>query len=208
MRIPFPHHPEEHSMTRKLSLTVFAATQCIFAALVATAPAQAADSIPSYFFSQWTVKSNCTEANAGPATRVQAGLKFKISNDSTDGTYTLQAINTDGKQWASEWNGVKLRYRAGGKMTTVPADFECVAGSEESSASASPLLAMSGYVQTAEPQYSFEHYYGLVTIHGQPEHVLIFPRGAKGGTSAIIVLESASTSSNVNLDDNGVINSN
>ena len=195
-------------MTRKLSLTVFAATQCVFAALVATAPAQAADSIPSYFFSQWTVKSNCTEANAGPATRVQPGLKFKISNDSTNGIFRLQTINNDGKQWASAWNGVKLQYRAGTKMTTVPADFECAAGAEASSASASPLLAMSGYVQTAEPQYSFEHFYGLVTINGQPEHVLVFPRDAKGGTSAIIVLESASTGSSVNLDDNGVISSN
>jgi hypothetical protein len=195
-------------MTRKLSLTTFAATQCVFAALVAAAPVHAADTIPSYFFSQWTVKSNCTEANAGLATRVQPGLKFKITNESADGTYTLQTINTDGKQWANEWNGVKLEYRAGTKMTTVPADFECVAGSEASSASASPLLAMSGYVQTAEPQYTFEHFYGLANIHGQMEHVLIFPRDAAGGTSAVIVLESASTGSSVNLDDNGVINSN
>lgn len=195
-------------MTRKLSLTVFAATQCVFAALVAAAPARAADSIPSYFFSQWTVKANCTEANAGPATRVRTGLKFKISNDSTDGAYTLQTINTDGKQWASDWNGVKLQYRAGTKMATIPADFECQPDSEASSASSSPLLAMSGYVQTAEPQYSFEHFYGLVTINGQPEHVLIFPRDAKGSTSAIIVLESATTGSSVNLDDNGVISGN
>lgn len=196
-------------MTRKLSLAIFAATQCVFAALIAAAPARANEAIPSYFFSQWTVKSNCTEANAGPATRVLPGLKFKISNESTDGTYTLEAINTGGKRWASEWNGVKLEYRAGTKMTTVPADFECVAGAESSSASSSPLLAMSGYVQTVEPQYSYEHFYGLVKIHGQLEHVLIFPRDAKGGTSAaIIVLESASTGSSVSLDDNGVINSN
>jgi hypothetical protein len=67
---------------------------------------------------------------------------------------------------------------------------------------------MSGYVQTVEPQYEQEHFYGLATIHGQPEHVLIFPREAKGGTSAIIVLESASTASTINLDANGVINSN
>ena len=155
------------------------------------------------------MKSNCTEANAGPAARVQAGLKFKISNDSTNGTYTLKTVNTDGKQWASEWNGVKLQYRAGTKMSTVPADFECVAGAEGSSTSSSPLLAMSGYVQTVEPQYSYEHFYGLVTIHGQPEHVLIFPRDASnGGTSAIIVLESATTGSNVSLDDNGVISTN
>jgi hypothetical protein len=196
-------------MTRKISLTVFAAAQCVFAALVAATPAQAADSIPSYFFSQWTVKSNCTEANAGPAAQVQTGLKFSISNDSTNGTYTLQTTNSGGKQWASEWNGIKLQYRAGTKMTTVPADFECVAGAEASTTSSSSLLAMSGYVQTVEPQYSYEHFYGLVTIHGQPEHVLIFPRDASaGGAPAIIVLESASTSSTVNLDDNGVISTN
>jgi len=194
-------------MSRKLSLTVFAATQCVFAALVATAPARAAaDSIPQYFFNQWTVKSNCAEANAGPATRVQAGLQFKISNESHDGTYTLKAINSNGKSWASEWNGIKLQYRAGTRITAVPADFTCVAGSETSSAAASPLLAMSGYVQTVEPQYEQEHLYGVAKIGGQLEHVLIFPRDSKSGTSAVIVLESATSGSNVALDDNGVIN--
>ena len=192
-------------MTRKLSLTAFAAAQCVFAALVATAPAHAADSIPKYFFSQWTVKSNCTEANAGPATRVQAGLKLKISSDSTNGSYALQTINSDGKQWASDWNGIKLEYRPGTAMTTVPADFTCVAGAETSSAAASPLLAMSGYVQTAEPQYEQQHWYGLAKIGGQLEHVLIFPRDAKGSTSVVIVLESASSGNNVTLDDNGIL---
>lgn len=196
-------------MTRKLSLTVFAATQCVFAALAATTPAHAttpvADSIPQYFLSQWTVKSNCTEANAGPATRVQTGLQFKVSKDSTDGTYTLQTINSTGKQWASEWNGIKLEYRAGTKMTTVPADFTCIAGAEASSAASSSLLAMSGYVQTAEPQYEQEHLYGLAKIGGQLEHVLIFSRDSKSGPSAVMVVESASGGRNVALDDNGII---
>jgi hypothetical protein len=192
-------------MTRRISLTVFAAAQCVFAGLIATTPARAAQ-IPQYFFSQWTVTANCTEAQAGPATRVQAGLQFKISQ-STDGTYTLQTINASGKQWASEWQGVKLTYRAGTKMSSVPADFECVAGSEAASTSSSPFLAMSGYVQAVEPQYAQEHWYGLAKIHGQLEHVLIFPRAVKGDNSAIIVLQSASTSSNVVLDDNGVISS-
>lgn len=193
-------------MTRKLSLTTFAATQCLIFGLAATAPARAAE-IPSYFFSQWTVTSNCTEANAGPAARVQPGLQFKIApNSGAGGSYTLQTINSAGQQWATEWNGVKLVYRAGSKMTVVPADFACVAGSEQSSASSSPLLAMSSYVQTAEPQYEHQHWYGLAKIHGQLEHVLIFPRDAQGETSAIIVLESASTSTTLDLDDNGVIN--
>jgi hypothetical protein len=193
-------------MTRKISLTAFAAVQCLVVGLAATAPVRAAE-IPQYFFSQWTVTSNCTEANAGPAARVQAGLQFKIAPaKAADGSYTLQTVNTAGKQWASAWNGIKLEYRPGTKMTTVPADFTCVAGAETSSAAASPLLAMSGYVQTAEPQYEQQHWYGVAKIHGQLEHVLIFPRDAQNDTSAIIVLESASSSSDVTLDDDGVIN--
>lgn len=191
-------------MTRKLSLTAFAATQCVFAALVATAPAHAADSIPQYFFKQWTVKSNCTEANAGPGTRVQAGLQFKVSQ-ATDGTYALQTINSNGKQWSGEWNGIKLEYRPGTKMTTIPADFLCIPGSEESSVAASPLLAMSGYVQTAEPQYQQEHLYGLAKIGGELEHVLIFPRDVTGSNSVVMVLESASSANSVALDTNGAI---
>lgn len=195
-------------MTRKLSLTAFAATQCVFAALAATAPAHAvtpvADAIPQYFFKQWTVKSNCTEASAGPATRVQTGLQFKVSQ-ATDGTYALQTINSNGKQWASDWNGIKLEYRAGTKMTTIPADFVCVAGSEASSTAASPLLAMSGYVQTVEPQYEQEHLYGLAKIGGQLEHVLIFTHEVKGSSSVVMVLESASSGGSVALDDNGAI---
>lgn len=206
-------------MTRKFSLTAFAAAQCVIAGLIATTPAQAAQ-IPAYFFSQWTVTANCTEAQAGPGTRVQAGLQFKISSNSIagdsisgdsisgdGGTYTLQTINASGQQWAGEWQGVKLHYRAGIKMNTVPADFACVAGSEAASTSASPFLAMSGYVQSEEPQFAQEHWYGLAKIHGQLEHVLIFPRPTKGDNSAIIVLQSATANSNVVLDDNGVINS-
>jgi hypothetical protein len=194
-------------MTRKFLLTAFAATQCLIVGLAASAPARAAE-IPSYFFSQWTVTANCAEAHAGPAAHVQAGLQFKIaSQPAADGTYTLQTINAAGQQWASAWSGVKLEYRAGTAMAAVPADFECLAGSEAASASASPFLAMSGYVQTAEPYYAQQHWYGLVKVHGQLEHVLIFPRNATGDKSAIIVLQSASAGSNISLDDNGVINS-
>jgi hypothetical protein len=190
-------------MSRKISLTVFAAAQCLVAGFLAT-PARA--DVPKYFLSQWTVTANCLEASAGPATRVQTGLQFKVTSDSA-GHYSLQTINSNGRQWAGEWNGVKLVYRAGTKMTAIPADFECVAGAEASSASASPLLAMSGYVQTAEPQYQQEHFYGLARIRGQLEHVLIFPRDAttSGGASVVVVLESASAGANVSLDDNGVL---
>src|SRR5262249_26790583 len=123
------------------------------------------------------------------------------------GTYTLETINASGKQWASEWSGVKLEYRPGTKMSKVPADFTCVAGSEAASTSASPFLAMSGYVQTAEPQYAQQHWDGLAKIHGQLEHVLIVARDVKGENSAIIVLQSASTSTDISLDDDGVVNS-
>ncbi|HEY0341523.1 MAG TPA: hypothetical protein VGC34_12005 [Steroidobacteraceae bacterium] len=194
-------------MTRKFSLTAFAATQCLIIGLAATAPARAAD-IPQYFFSQWTVTANCTEASAGPAGRVQPGLQFKIgSQPAADGTYSLQAINAAGQQWHRAWSNVKLEYRAGTPMATVPADFTCVPGAETASASSSPFLAMSGYVQTAEPYYAQEHWYGLVKVHGQLEHVLIFPRAASGDNSAIVVLQSASAAANISLDDNGVISS-
>ena len=196
-------------MTRKFSLSVFAAAQCLVVGLAATAPVRAAE-IPQYFFSQWTVTSNCTEASAGPAARVQTGLQFKIAaTPAADGSYTLQTVNSAGKLWASAWNGVQLEYRPGTKMTTIPADFDCEAGAEASSASSSPLLAMSGYVQTAEPQYAQEHFYGLAKIQGQVEHVLIFPRDASsGGASVVVVLESASAGAAITLDDNGVIHGN
>jgi hypothetical protein len=195
-------------MTRKIPLTALAAAQCLMAGLFATAPARAAE-VPSYFFNQWTVTSNCTEANAGPAVRVKPGLQFKIANSpSANGGYILQTFNSAGQQWESAWNGIQLHFRAGTKMTAIPADFECIAGSEASSASASPLLAMSGYVQTAEPQYEAQHWYGLAKIHGQFEHVLIFPLATRiGGTSAIVVLESA-TAGSVALDEGGVLHSN
>ncbi|HVW69694.1 MAG TPA: hypothetical protein VHB68_12005 [Steroidobacteraceae bacterium] len=195
-------------MTRKLPLAAFAAAQCAFLGLAAAAPAHAAG-VPGYFFKEWTVTANCTEAHAGPAAHVAAGLKFSVSPSSlaADGSYTLVTTDAGGQKWAAEWNGIKLQYRAGTPMTAVPADFECVAGSESQSTAASPFLAMSGFVQTAEPQYAQQHWYGLATIHGQLEHVLIFPRAAQGDKSAIIVLLSASTSSTVQLDDNGVINS-
>jgi hypothetical protein len=191
-------------MTRKISLTTFAAAQCLFIGLAAAPSAQAAD-IPGYFFKEWTVTANCTEAHAGLAARVQPGLKFTVASDSVaaDGSYALETLDAGGQQWAAEWNGMKLEYRAGTKMTTLPADFECIPGSESSS----PFLAMSGYVQTAEPYYEQQHWYGLATLHGQLEHVLIFPRDLQGDKSAIIVLQSASAPTDLQLDDDGVIHS-
>jgi hypothetical protein len=189
-------------MTRKLTLSTFAAVQCLLVGLAATAPAHAAE-IPNYFFKEWTITANCTEAHAGLAARAQAGLKFKVSQDTAteDGSYTLEALNVGQQKWSAEWNGLKLEYRAGTQMTTVPADFECTPGAEATS----PFLAMSGYVQSAEPYYEQQHWYGLATIHGQLEHVLIFPRAVNGEKSAIIVLQSASAPTDIQLDDDGVI---
>jgi hypothetical protein len=48
----------------------------------------------------------------------------------------------------------------------------------------------------------------LVTIHGAPHHLLIFPRSVTGEDSAIIVLQSAGSAEDVTLDGNGVIHTN
>jgi hypothetical protein len=188
--------------SRQSFLVSAIAAQCLVGAFNATAAR--ADTIPAYFFSEWTVSKNCTEQHAGIAAHVQAGLKLKISADSqtTEGNYLVQAENTGSLHWAANWDGLKLVYRSGTAMTTVPADFECIPGQETSS----PFLAMSNYTQATEPYYEQAHWYGLATIHGQLEHVLIFPRDAsQGGPSAVIVMESANSPGTVQLDENGVI---
>jgi hypothetical protein len=189
-------------LTRKLFLTSTLASQCLVAAL-AGAPAQAG-TIPNYFFKEWTVSKNCTEEHAGLAARVQAGLKFKISRDSqsADGSYVFEAEDVGQAHWAANWNGMKLQYRAGTELKTLPADFECIPGQENTS----PFLAMSNYAQSAEPYYEQRHWYGLANIHGQLEHILIFPRDAsQGGPSAVIVMASVNAPGSVKLDDDGVI---
>jgi hypothetical protein len=168
-----------------------------------TAAAQALPAIPGYFFREWTVTRNCTEQHAGLAARVATGLKFKVSADTLaeDGSYRLETENTIEAQWAAGWNGLKLEYRAGTTMTTVPADFECIPGEEASS----PFLALSGFAQAVEPYYEQAHWYGLATIAGQKEHVLIFVRPDHGPRSAIIVLQSVNAPGTLQLDDDGVV---
>jgi hypothetical protein len=189
------------STIRRSLLTSLLATPCLIATLAA--PAQAQTGVPDYFFSEWTVASNCTEQHAGLAASVPSGLKFQISRNSlaADGSYTFVAEDVGQQHWAANWNGLKLQYRPGTQMAQVPADFECIPGQE----SASPFLAMSGFTQATEPYYEQEHWYGLATIQGQVEHVLIFPRNMHGQSSSIIVLQSASSPDTVKLDDNGVI---
>jgi hypothetical protein len=187
------------SLFQKASLTVVA--QCLIVGLAATSQAHAAQ-IPDYFFKNWTVAKNCTEQHAGLAAKVQSGLKFTVAPDSANaGGYVFVAQDVGQQHWAPNWNGMKLEYRAGPAMTTVPADFECIPAQEATS----PFLAMSGYAQASEPYYAQQHWYGIAKIQGQLEHVLIFPRQASGGPSAIIVLQSVNSPSTVQLDDNGVI---
>jgi hypothetical protein len=189
------------SLLKKSLLSSAVAAQCLFAALAATTQAQAAQ-IPDYFFKGWTVAKNCTEQHAGLAARAQAGLKFRIAPDTSQaGGYVFQALDDGQSKWAANWNGMKLEYRPGTQLTTVPADFECIPGQESSS----PFLAMSGFAQASEPYYEPEHWYGIAKIHGQLEHVLIFPRAASTGPSAIIVMESVTSPGSVQLDDDGVI---
>src|SRR5712671_649396 len=119
--------------SRKSFLSSAVAAQCLVAAL-AGAPARAA-AVPGYFFKEWTVAKNCTEQHAGLAARVQTGLKFKISADSqgADGSYVFEAEDVGQTQWAANWNGMKLQYRPGTDMQTLPADFECIPGQEATS---------------------------------------------------------------------------
>lgn len=187
--------------SRKSFLFSAVAVQCLVAAFAAT-PARAA-TIPAYFFAEWTVSKNCTEQHAGLAARVQTGLKFKISADSltADGSYVVQAENTGALRWAANWNGIRLQYRPGTSMSTLPADFECIPGQEATS----PFLAMSNYAQATEPYYEQAHWYGIARIRGQLEHVLVFARDSSTGPRAVIVLQSVTSPGSVQLDDNGVL---
>jgi len=190
-------------MSRKVPLSLALAAQLCLSGLAASPPASAANAIPDYFFNEWTVTKNCVEAHAGLAARVQAGLKFKISRESAtkDGSYLFTAENGSSAKWAANWNGIKLVYRPGSALNSLPADFECIPGAEASS----PFLAMSGFAQAAEPFYEQEHWYGLAKIHGQLEHVLIFPRNTTGASSVVIMLQSVNSPSTVQLDDDGMI---
>jgi hypothetical protein len=188
-------------LLKRSFLSSAVAVQCLFAALAGTTQAQAAQ-IPGYFFSEWTVAKNCTEQHAGLAARVETGLKFRVVRDNSqaDG-YVLQALDNGQSKWAANWNGMQLEYRPGTRLTTVPADFECIPGQESSS----PFLAMSGFAQATEPYFQPEHWYGIARIHGQLEHVLIFPRDSGNGPTAIVMIESVNSPSSIQLDDDGVL---
>jgi len=187
--------------SRKLILASAITVQCLVGSL-AGSPARAAD-IPDNFFQEWTVSKNCTEQHAGLSAHVPSGLKFKISRDAkaADGSYVFQAENTGQQRWNANWSGIKLQYRPGTEMKTLPADFECIPGEEASSS----FLAMSNYAQATEPQYEQGHWYGLARIHGQLEHILIFPSSSASGPRAVIVMQSVTAANSLQLDENGVI---
>jgi len=125
-----------------------------------------------------------------------------LDSQAADGSFVFEAEDSGSKQWAANWNGMKLQFRPGTDMTTLPADFECIPGQEATS----PFLAMSNYAQSSEPYYEQAHWYGTAKIRGQLEHVLIFPRnGAQGGPSAVVVMQSVTSPGTVQLDENGVI---
>lgn len=187
--------------SRNVCLATAVAAQCLVAVLAA-GPTHAATAIPAYFFKEWTVSKNCTEQNAGLAAQVSLGLKLKISADpAADGSSVVQAEDVGQNHWAANWNGMKLQYRAGTDIQTLPADFECIPGQEASSS----FLAMSNYTQSSEPFYAQAHWYGMARIQGQLEHVLIFPRNSTTGPAAVVIMQSASAPGTVQLDDNGVI---
>lgn len=184
-------------MSRTTSALLAVAAVCLTAS-----PAGHANP-PGYFFKEWTISKDCSEQHAGPSGHVQTGLKFRIRPAKSAGGWRLEAIDADQLYWAGGWRSLKLEYRPGVKMGKLPADFECVPGA----AASSPFLAMTNYSQTAEPWYEYEHWYALLAVHGEPHHVLIFPRDVEGTSSAIILIQDADASDSIKLDHNGVIHS-
>ncbi len=188
---------------RIVPLVLFFVAQLFVVAIVAPpTQAQTTSGVPSYFFNEWTISKSCSQLNSGAPAHAQAGLRFRVDRATADGvTHALRAIDRAQKRWAGGWRAMKLEYRAGAKMSAVPADFACVPGEEASS----PFLAMSGNSQTAEPYYHFEHWYGLAKIGGELHHVLIFPRDVKGPSSVVVVIQDADSGDDVTLDHDGTI---
>lgn len=190
-------------MSRFAPVLLFSTALALMASIQTKSEAQTASGIPDYFFSTWTVDRDCTEAHSGSAGHTIPGSQFRVARTATaDGVaYTLQTLDKPGLRWSSGWKSVKLEYRAGTAMKSIPADFECIPGEEDSH----PFLAMSGFAVSAEPYYGIEHWYGTVQIHGQKHHLLIFPRNTKGAESAAIVLIDADAGANLQLDTGGTI---
>jgi hypothetical protein len=187
-------------MSRVAPLLLFTSALYLMASIPARTEAQNASGIPDYFFGNWTVNRDCTEAHAGTGTgHTIPGSQFRIVRSQDN--YVLQAVDQPGRTWSAGWKNLTLEYRAGARMSSIPADMECVPGDEASS----PFLAQSGFSVSAEPYYPYEHWYTTVKIHGEKHHLLIFPRNAHGPNSAAIVLIDADAGDNMQLDHDGTI---
>jgi hypothetical protein len=196
---------EENLMSRSASLLLSVAAGCLIsgANVVANADTKASG-IPNYFFKEWKVAKDCTAEHAGPQGHMKLGQKFRMNEAvSTDygQTFSLKTMDSQNRLLGGVWSGVKLEFRAGQKMTTVPADFECIPGE----AASSPFLALGNYSSLAEPYYAYEHWYAVVNIHDVPHHLMIFPRDVTGADSAIIVLMDADSADTISLDHSGTI---
>jgi hypothetical protein len=190
-------------MARVAPVLLFSAALSLMASIQTKSEAQTPSGVPDYFFSTWTVNRDCTEVHAGTGGHTIPGSQFRVvRGQAADGvTYTLQALDKPGLKWTKGWKNVQLEYRAGTRLQSIPADFECVPGEEASQ----PFLAQSGFVVSGEPFYPQEHWYGTVMIHGQKHHLLIFPRNVKGADSAAILLIDADAGGNLQLDGDGTI---
>jgi hypothetical protein len=190
-------------MSRVAPVLLFSTALALMASVQTKTQAQTPSLIPEYFFSTWTVNRDCTEVHAGSGGHTIPGSQFRVARSLTaDGvTYTLQTLDKPGLRWNKSWKSVKLEFRAGAPLKSIPADFECVPGEEASQ----PFLAQSGFAVSGEPYYPQEHWYGTVMIHGQKHHILIFPRNVKGADSAAVLLIDADAGGNVQLDTDGTV---
>jgi hypothetical protein len=190
-------------MSRVAPVLLFSTALSLMASIQTKSEAQTPSGIPDYFFSTWTVNRDCTEAHAGSGGHTIPGSQFRVvrARGAEGVTYTLQPIDKPGLKWSKGWKNLQLEYRAGTRLKSIPADFECVPGEEASS----PFLAQSGFAVSAEPYYPQEHWYSSVMIHGQKHHLLIFPRNVKGADSAAILLIDADAGGNLQLDTDGAI---
>jgi hypothetical protein len=185
--------------------SVLAVSLAFVATIMVTAPAKSGNTatIPDHFFSQWTISKNCTELDKpGHAQPQQVYRISRASQDAGSGTYLFETVTANGQAWAGGWQGIRLQYRTGARLAQAPAEFQCTPGQSASNA----FLAISNYVQTAEPYYPYEHWYALITIDGSPHHMMIFPTTTQGVSNAVIMLQSAGGDA-VTLDHDGTIHS-
>jgi hypothetical protein len=188
-------------MPRVVPILLFSTALSLMAAIQTKTQAQTAPGIPEYFFSTWTVNRDCTEAHSAKSGHTIPGSQFRVARSASDGSFVLQTLDKPGLRWSNGWRNVKLEYRPGTMLKSIPADLDCIPGEEASQ----PFLAQSGYSVSPEPYYAEAHWYGTVKIHGEKHHMLIFPRANKGPDSAAVLLIDADAGDNLQLDTGGTI---